>query len=116
MEREFLDVLGSLGVEQLVTEATRADKVLDLVCCDSPEMVCQVSVLDRFVDSCDHRMVSFEVRGSRTGPEAVREVQKNYGRLDVQAACDYLHANPIVGSNLLDVDDVCGALEQKLGI
>ncbi len=59
-ERQLLDCVITNGLEQLVSHPTRNDNILDLVLCNRPGLVTNLSVSPPLIPS-DHLMVQFEI-------------------------------------------------------
>ena len=65
VNRYFLDIINDHGLEQLVTDPTRNDHILDLVLTTQPEMLKNVSIVPGM---SDHEAITFSLNCSNPQP------------------------------------------------
>ncbi|XP_070198749.1 uncharacterized protein [Littorina saxatilis] len=70
LHKDFVDLLGDTGMEQVVKEPTRRDNTLDIVLTNCPSLIPRVEVIPGL---SDHRIVYFEYT---TRPETLKNVAR----------------------------------------
>lgn len=89
-QSEFLELFCTLGMKQYVTEPTRADNILDIVLCDTPNIVSNVNVLPALANS-DHETVTFNISLNHKLQEMSHAKTKlNWKNSDVASINHYL--------------------------
>ncbi len=81
-QNDFVDFLVSLGMQQLVTFPTRGHNVLDLIFCNEPNLIQNITEAPNFIES-DHKTICGEIRYQSVKSKTI--YYRDYDNADFQS-------------------------------
>ena len=85
----FLDAVMRNDLNQIITEPTRLDNILDLLLTSTPMLVSNVNIVEPFTHSCDHNAIEFSIN-IQSEPLKTNKNKYNFRKADFESIADYV--------------------------